>query len=259
MRKFVKPQAGLGWGLTVALAVMLFAFLPSRASDAAEPLSDAQKKAVEDLIHDYIMDHPNVMIESLHAYDAKERAAQEEAAQKAVSSNRDALERDPSAPVGGNPKGDVTVVEFFDYRCGYCKKAAPAIQELLKTDPNIRIVFKEFPILGPDSVTAARAALAAWKIAPEKYVPLHMALMETRGDLSEARVLEVAKKVGIDPDKLKTAMGDAQIQAALEQNVALAQALQISGTPAFVVGGKMVPGAVDLATLRGMVKEARAS
>jgi protein-disulfide isomerase len=253
------PDKAPSSALIVALVAMLSASLWWRPALAAEPFSDAQKQAVESLIRDYIMNHPEVMLESLQAYDARQRDAREEAAQKAVGDNRDALERDASNPVGGNPKGDVTIVEFFDYRCGYCKKVVPSIQELIKTDRNIRVVFKEFPILGPDSVTAARAALAAWKIAPEKYLPLHVALMEARGEISEARVLETAKKVGIDPEKLKAAMNDPKIQSQLEQNASLAQALQISGTPAFVVGGRVVPGAVDLATLREMVKEARAS
>jgi protein-disulfide isomerase len=252
-------KAARSTALIVALMAMALAYPLQRPSVAAEPLSDAQKQAVESLIRDYIMDHPEVMLESLQAYEVKQRSAQEKAAQKAVADNRDALEADATNPVGGNPKGDVTIVEFFDYRCGYCKKVVPSIQELLKTDHNIRVVFKEFPILGPDSVTAARAALAAWKVAPEKYVPLHVALMEMRGEFSEARVLEAAKKTGIDPEKLKAAMNDPKIQSQLEQNVALAQELQISGTPAFVIGGKVVPGAVDLATLREMVKEARAS
>ena len=248
-----------GAGVLMLAMVAVAGMDDPRPASAAEALSDAQKQAVEQLVHDYLMKNPEVLLESLQAYDAKQRDAHEQLAQKAVASSRDPLERDASTPVGGDPKGDVTVVEFFDYRCGYCKKALPSVQELLKSDGNIRMVFKELPILGPDSVTAAQAALAAWNIAPDKYVSLHMALMEARGDLSEARVLDIAKKVGIDPAKLKTAMADPQIKAQLERNAELAQTLQIGGTPAFVIGGKLVPGAVDLATMREMVKAARAS
>lgn len=250
------------WGrllvLITALSAALAASPLSRVASAADALSEAQKQAVEQQIRQFIMNNPEVMMESLQAYDAKQRDEQEQAAQKAVASNRDALERDANTPVGGNVKGDVTVVEFFDYRCGYCKKVLPSIQELIKSDSSVRLVFKELPILGPDSVTAARAALATWRIAPDKYVPLHVALMEARGELSEARVLEMAKKIGIDSDKLKATMNDPQITAQLERNSALAQTLQIGGTPAFVIGGKLVPGAVDLATLQEMVKAARA-
>ena len=225
---------------------------------AAQALSDAQKQAVEQLIRDYIMKNPEVMIESLQAYQAGQHTAQQEAAQKAVADNRSVLERDAATPVGGNPKGNVTVVDFFDYHCGYCKKALPSVQALLKDDNDVRVVFKELPILGPGSVTAAQAALATWKIAPDKYLPFHVALMEWRGDLSEARVMEVAKKVGIDTAKLKTAMADPEITAQLKRNAELAQELQIGGTPAFIIGGKLVPGAVDLDTMQEMVKAARA-
>lgn len=253
--RMMRTAAGVLMLAIVALAGMA-ALQPGRAS---EGLPEAQKQAVEQLIHDYIMKNPEVLLESLQAYDAKQRDAHQELAQQAVTDNRDALERDAATPVGGNPKGDVTVVEFFDYRCGYCKKALPGVQELLKTDANVRMVFKDLPILGPDSVTAARAALAAWNIAPDKYVPLHIALMQARGELSEARVLDIAKGVGIDPGKLKTAMADPRIEAQLKRNAELAQTLKIGGTPAFVIGGKLVPGAIDLDTMREMVQAARAS
>ncbi len=244
--------------LAVALVPVLVPVLGTLQPAAAEALSDAQKQAVEQLIRDYIMKNPEVVIDSLQAYQSSQHTAQQEAAQKAVADNRNLLERDPATPVGGNPKGGVTVVEFFDYHCGYCKKALPSIQALLKDDDDVRVVFKELPILGPGSVIAAQAALATWKIAPDKYVPLYMALMEWRGDLAEARVLEIAKKVGIDTAKLKTAMADPEINAQLKRNADLAQELQIGGTPAFVIGGKLVPGAVDLDTMQEMVKAARA-
>lgn len=241
--------------LALVLAVPVAAALQPAV---AQGLSDAQKQAVEQLIRDYIMKNPEVMIESLQAYQAGQQDAQQAKAQQAVADNRTVLERDAATPVGGNPKGNVTVVEFFDYHCGYCKKALPSVQALLKDDNDVRIVFKELPILGPGSVTAAQAALATWKIVPDKYVPLHMALMEWRGDLTEDRVLEIAKKVGIDTAKLKTAMADPGIAAQLKRNAELAQELQIGGTPAFVIGGKLVPGAVDLDTMQEMVKAARA-
>lgn len=227
-------------------------------ADAADALSPAQKSAVQDIVRDYILKNPETLIESLRSYEDKQQASQQEAAQKAIAANRDALERDPGAPVAGNPKGDVTVVEFFDYRCPYCKKVLPTVQELLKSDTNIRWVFKELPILGPDSITASAAALAVWKIAPDKYLPFHVAMMETRGEFNEARILETAKKVGIDPDKLKAAMADPEIKARIESNHDLANTLQINGTPAFIVGGKLVPGAADLTTLRDMIQKARA-
>ncbi|MBK8176923.1 MAG: DsbA family protein [Rhodospirillales bacterium] len=220
-------------------------------------MTDAQKREVEKVIHDYIMAHPEVMIDALRGYQERQRQSAEKDAKQAVAANLDAIERDPASPVAGNPNGDVTIVEFFDYHCGYCKKAAPAVQELLKTDPNIRLVFKEFPILGDESVQAAHYALAAWKVAPGKYMPFHVALMEIRGSLSESRILDAAKSVGIDPAKLKAAKDDPAIGSAIEQTLILARTLQVSGTPAFVIGGQLVPGAIDVEAMRDMVKTAR--
>ena len=244
-------------GVLSLAALLALLALPAGPISAAEELSAAQQERIQAMIREYILKNPELIIESLRGYEDKHRQASEEEAKKAIAANRDALEKNPFSPVAGNPQGDVTIVEFFDYRCGYCKKALPAVQELLKTDKNVRMVFKEFPILGPDSLIAARAALAVWKIAPAKYLPFHLALMESRGELSEGRVLEIAKKVGIDPEKLEPAKADPEIDATIERNHELARTLQISGTPAFVVGGRLVPGAVDVATLRELVEAAR--
>jgi len=151
----------------------------------------------------------------------------------------------------------VTIVEFFDYQCPYCKRVFPAVQTLLKTDGNIRYVFKEFPILGPQSVVAARAALAAWKLDRDRYVPFHTALMQSRGRLSERKILDVAAEIGLDVERLRAAMADPGIDKVLARNAELARALDINGTPAFVIGEKVVPGAVDLETLTALVSQAR--
>jgi protein-disulfide isomerase len=240
----------------LSLAALLA--LPAGPVSAAEALSGAQQEQIEAVVREYILKNPEILVESLRGYEEKHRQATEEDAKKAIAANRDALEKNPTSPVAGNPQGDVTIVEFFDYRCGYCKKVLPSIQELLKTDQNVRVVFKEFPILGPDSVIAAQTALAVWKIAPAKYLPFHFALMESRGELDEGRVREIAKKVGLDVEKLEAAKADPEIKATIERNHELARELQINGTPAFIVGGRLVPGAVDLATLREMVGTARA-
>src|SRR5512132_901353 len=231
---------------------------PAGPVSAAEALPAAQQELIEAVVREYILKNPEVIVESLRGYEDKQRLTTEADAKKAIATNRDALEKNPNSPVAGNPQGDVTIVEFFDYRCGYCKKVLPSVQELLKTDKNVRMVFKEFPILGPDSVIAARTALAVWKIAPAKYLPFHLALMESRGELSEGRVLEIAKKVGLDVEKLEAAKADPEIDAAIERNHELARTLQINGTPAFVAGGRLVPGALDATTLREMVGTARA-
>jgi protein-disulfide isomerase len=226
---------------------------------AAQQTSEAERKRVEAIVHDYLMNNPDVLVDSLRAYEAKRQDLAQKEAQAALVTFRSAIERDPRAPVAGNPKGDVTIVEFFDYRCGYCKKVTPVVREMLKKDGNVRFVFKEFPILGPESRKAAEAAQAAWAIAPDKYLAFHVALMENRGNLDEARVFEIAQSVGIDPAKLKTAMTDPSVKAKLADNLELAQKLQINGTPAFIVNDQIVPGAVDLETLVAAVEAARKS
>lgn len=246
-------------GLILRCALALCALLVARTPIfAAEPLSDEQTRAVEKLVREYILKNPEMIVESLRGYEEKQRQAADEEAQKAIAAHRDAILNDPTSPIAGNPNGNVTVVQFFDYRCGYCKKVVPSLRELLKTDKDVRLVLKEFPILGPDSVTASRAALATWNIAPDKYFPFHLALMESRGEMNEARVLETAKKVGIDVDKLQAAMADPAIKTAIDRNMDLARTLHVNGTPAFIIGNQLVPGAIDLDTLREMVATARA-
>lgn len=254
--------------LARALVLGLFALPPLALAPAgaAEPagaaaagLSADQTRAVQELVRQFILDNPETIIESMQNYQIRQQLAEQEAATAALATYRDEIKNDASSPVAGNPKGDVTVVEFFDYRCAYCKRVFPGIQELLKSDGNVRYVFKELPILGPDSVTASRAALAVWSLNPEKYFAFHSALMETKGALGEEQVLATAKKVGLDPDKVKAAMAKPEIQQTIERNLDLAQKLNVQGTPAFIVGDTLMPGAVDADQLRELVAAARKS
>lgn len=238
------------------LAALFLAATVSLAS-AAEPLSPAQKDAVREVVREYLMENPEVLIEALQAYEARMAEDQQKQQQQALAQRREQLERDPTSPVAGDPNGDVTLVEFTDYRCGYCKKVFPAVQDLLKADGKIRYVIKELPILGPESVAAARAALAVWRSTPAKYMAFHSALMTARGSLDEPRILEIAAEVGIEAKALMSAMRDPEIAAILGKNRELAQSLNINGTPAFVVGGRLVPGAVEADTLRQLVAAAR--
>lgn len=224
----------------------------------AADLSAEQRAQIESIVRQYLIQNPETIVEALQAYEERQSAVSEQASAAAIVQARQDLERDPDAPVAGNPKGNTTVVEFFDYRCGYCKRMVPTIRSLLKDDGDVRYVFRELPILGPESVTAAKAALAVAKITPEKYFPYHVALMENRGALSEARVFELAEAQGIEPARLRTAMGDPAIAAHLQRTAELARKINISGTPAFIVGGRLVPGAVDLDSLKELIKAARA-
>ena len=243
-------------GLLLAAAWISGWGSPGPANAAEVPA--AQRAEIEQIVREYLLKNPETIVNALQAYEAQQSAAAEKASAAAIVSLRQELERDPAAPVAGNPKGGTTIVEFFDYRCGYCKRMVPTIQSLLKSDGDIRYVFREFPILGPESVTASKAALAVWKLAPEKYFPFHMALMENRGALTEARVFELAQAQGIEPQRLRTAMADSAIEEHLRRTAELARKINVNGTPAFVVGGRLVPGAVDLDHLKELIAAARA-
>jgi protein-disulfide isomerase len=249
MRLFSFRGAALGLPLAALAAVAAPPPL------AAAEFSAEQRQAIGQIVRDYLIKNPDVMLEVLEA--AKEKINNEEKAQRAaalVERRRDIFE-DPNAPVAGNPQGDVTLVEFFDYRCPYCKQVAPAIEALLGEDKQLRVVYKEFPVLGPESVTAARAALAARKQG--KYEALHQALMAMKGQINEAAIFNAAKSVGIDVERLKRDMKAPEIDAMLQANHQLAAALDIRGTPGFVIGDEIVPGAVSVDALRQLIATAR--
>jgi protein-disulfide isomerase len=224
---------------------------------AAQTSAPPDRQAVEQIIHDYLIAHPEVVIEALKANDAKAKEQEEAETRAEIVKHQDELLHDPKSPVGGNPAGDVTIVEFFDYRCPYCKQVEPALEALLKEDPRIRVVYKEFPILGPASLIASRVSLAALKQSPQKYARLHATLMNAKGELNEDTIMKTAEGAGLDITKIKADMNGRDIDALIKRNYDLADALKISGTPAFIIGTAMSPGAVDLATFRRMVADAR--
>jgi protein-disulfide isomerase len=222
---------------------------------AADTFSAEQRQSIEAIVRDYLIKNPDVMLEVLEA--AKEKIRNDAEAQRvaALSERRQEIFDDPNAPVVGNPQGDVTLVEFFDYRCPYCKQVAPAIQALVGEDKQLRIVYKEFPVLGPESVTASRAALAARKQG--KYEALHRALITMKGQINDAAIFSAAQSAGLDVEKLKRDMQAPEIDRVLQANQQLAEALDIHGTPGFVIGDEVVPGAVGVDALRQMIAAAR--
>ncbi len=243
-------------GLFVAAALALAIFAMSALNPApAADLTPAQRQEVEQIIHDYLLKNPDVLIDALRGAEAKlNREADAKAVQTLKDRHREIFD-DAATPVGGNPHGDATIVEFFDYRCPYCKQVQPALQKLLQQDPQLRIVYKELPVLGPASVTAAHAALAARKQG--KYEAFHAAMMAARGQITEATIDRVAASAGLDLDQLKKDLASPEIEQAIKDNLALADALDIHGTPAFIVGDHIVPGAVELDALKEMVADAR--
>jgi protein-disulfide isomerase len=245
------------WFPVVGCAALLSILLAAPSARAAEMSIPADRQALEQIIHDYLMNHPEVLIEALKASDARMKAQEEAEARAQIVKHQDELLRDAKSPVGGNPGGDVTIVEFFDYRCPYCKQVEPALEALLKEDSRVRVVYKEFPILGPDSLIASRVSLAAWKQSPPKYARLHAALMSAQGSLSEDTILKAAEAAGLNLARIKADMRTAEIEALIKSTYELAETLDIHGTPAFIVGNALAPGAVDLPMLRKMVAEAR--
>jgi protein-disulfide isomerase len=242
--------------LVVALVLAATAVaLPSAPARADAPFTPEQKAAMDKMIHDYIMAHPEVVIESIRAERLREKEEAAEDAKSAIAERRNDLLQDPTSAVGGNPKGDVTLVEFFDYRCPYCKQVEPSLEALLKEDRNLRIVYKEFPVLGPASVTASRVALAARKQG--KYEQFRHAMMTTKGQIDDEVVMRVAQSSGLDMTRLKTDMQAPEIEEILKSNLDLAVALGVQGTPAFVVGDTMAPGAADIDSLRKLIAAAR--
>lgn len=221
-----------------------------------DPLSPERKAEIEALVRDYILQHPEIILESVAIMQAREEAQKSQSAKQALVDNRDALERDPGDPVLGNPDGDVTIVEFFDYQCGYCKTMMQPLLDLVHADGNIRLILKEFPILGPASETASLASLAAAR--QDKYMEFHIALLALRGRLSPEAIWQVALETGLDVDTLKADMADPALQTQIRKSFKLAQALEIQGTPAFTIGTHVVPGAVSKEQLAELVAEARA-
>jgi len=210
---------------------------------------------VEKVVAGYLHDHPDAVFAALQAYQKRQDAAAAETARATIKAAAAELLHDQSTPVGGNPVGDVTVVEFFDYQCPYCKAVAPDLAKALAADGKIRMVYKEFPILGPASITAAKAALAAQ--AQGKYVAFHDQLIAFKGHLSNDDVFAIAATVGLDVARLKADMEKPEIRAAIKRNYELADKLNIQGTPAFIIGGEMLPGAASLDELTAAVKRAR--
>lgn len=238
------------------LAAAWCATAPARAADpiAADP-HVAQRPQIEAIIHDYLMQHPDVLIAALRVAQDKMHHDDDAKASQAVIEHRRDVFNDPTTPVGGNPNGNVTVVEFFDYRCPYCKQVEPSLESMLKQDPKLRLVYKEFPILGPVSLTAAHAALAA--LRQNKYDAFHAAMMEARGNITDDTVYQIAGSVGLDVAKLKRDMASPEVAQQIKNNMKLADTLDIHGTPAFVIGDKVVPGALDLDALKTMVGDQR--
>ncbi len=241
--------------LASAMFAVLVTLGPAVARADEQPLTDKQQEAIKKLVHDYLMEHPETIMEAVQAYREKERLAAEDAAKKAVVARHDQLTNDPTSPVVGNPDGDVTVVEFFDYHCPYCKAMSDNVLDMVNTDGKVRLIMKELPILGADSVYAARAAIASRR--QHLYIEFHKALMHLKGPLNEGSVMQTAAAVGLNVDKLKKDMNDQEVESIIDADLELAREIGVDGTPGWVVGDKVTSGAMSPQAFKQLIDQGR--
>lgn len=239
--------------LAAGAAAAMLTFSPVLADE----FTGAQKNELDEIIRSYILENPEVIVEAMQVLEQRQQQAQRTADADLVARFSGRLLDDGFSFVGGNPDGDVTVVEFLDYRCGYCKQAHDGVQALVASDSNIRYVVKEFPILGPDSTYAARAAMASLAQGPELYAAFNDAMMRHQGELGARAVMGIAESVGIDGDQLQAEMDSPQIAERIRATYGLAREMGINGTPAFVIGDEIVRGYVPYDNLRELVEVAR--
>lgn len=244
--------------IAAALTALALLAIPAQAFDITK-MTPAESAAFGAEVRDYLVKNPEVMVEVMTALESKQADAQAASDVDIIAANKAQIFDDSTSWVGGNPQGDLTVVEFLDYRCGYCRKAHSEVQDLVKSDGNIRYVVKEFPILGEDSVTASRFAISVLQVAgPEAYGRVKDAFYTSyKGAMSEANLRGLATSLGIDAGPVMARMNAPEVNAILQANHALAAKLQIQGTPTFVIGDQMLRGYVPLDGMRQIVDEAR--
>jgi len=246
--------------LSVRTAALLFSSLVAFGAPALAQNADAAKAGssvltrgdVEGIVRDFINENPQLILTAVDAYQQRTMQEQQSAA---VKMNKDRLFRNERSPFIGNENGDVTIVEFFDYNCGYCKKVLPELQALVNEDKNVKIVFKELPILGPSSELAAKWALAAHR--QSKYFDFHTRLMKHQGQINADVLTRVATEAGLNVDKARQDAEGTEVLISLEQNRSLASQMNINGTPAFVLGEEIVPGALPMSEMKVKIQEAR--
>jgi protein-disulfide isomerase len=241
--------------LPAAISALLA--LPAASFDPAN-MTPAEREAFNAAVRATILSNPQIVAEALQLVEEQQQLASVEADKALVVANSTALFEDPASWVGGNPKGDITLIKFSDYRCGYCRKANEEVDELVRSDGNIRYILKEFPILGEESTLSAQFAVAALQLGgAETYDKAHDALISFRGAVTSAALRDLAVELGLDPDAVAARMASPEVASVIDANHALGQTMQISGTPTFVIGGQMVRGYLPLDVMRQVVAEER--
>ena len=232
--------------------VMLWSF---GVSVHAAEFNDAQRKEMESIVRDYLLANPEILQEMNQTLEQQQKQAEDLQRKSGLAKNATAIFHDKTDFVAGNPKGKVTMVEFFDYNCGYCKKGFPEVMAMLEADKDLRFVLKEFPILSDDSEYAAKAAIAS--IKQGKYWALHVAMFQHEGKITKDSVDEIASGLGLNMEQLKKDMDDPATADILLRNRNLAQALAIGGTPAFIIDDRLVPGYLPRDELASAVNDVR--
>jgi protein-disulfide isomerase len=243
--------------LAPALLALSLAAAPQAAP--AQSFSDVQRGDIEKIVRDYLIAHPEVLEEAMNELTKRQATADAEKHQASIDKNSEVIFNSSRGVTLGNKDGDVTFVEFFDYNCGYCKRAMADMLDLMKADPKLKVVLKEFPVLSQGSVEAAQVAVAVRMQDPtgKKYLDFHQKLLGGRGAADKARALAAAKEAGLDMAKLEKDLGSQEVRATLEENLKLAESLGMNGTPSYVIGKQIVIGAVGADALREKISTAR--
>src|SRR3954462_10929945 len=243
----------------LAPALFALAMFGAAAPASADSFSDAQRTDIEVIIKNYLVTHPEVLEEAMAELTKRQAAAETQKHEASVAQNSDAIFNSPRQVVLGNKDGDVTFVEFFDYNCGYCKRAMDDMLTLMKADPKLKVVLKEFPVLSQGSVEAAQVAVAVRMQDPsgKKYLDFHQKLLGGRGAADKARAMAAAKEAGLDMAKLENDLASSEVRVTLEENMKLAESLGMNGTPSYVIGKQVVIGAVGVDSLKEKISTAR--
>ena len=243
----------------LAPALLALALSGAPVAASAQNFSDGQRSEIEKIVKDYLLAHPEVLEEVSAELSKRQAAAEAEKHEATVSENAQAIFNSPRGVTLGNKDGDVNFVEFFDYNCGYCKRAMSDMIDLMKTDQKLKVVLKEFPVLGPGSVEAAQVAVAVRMQDPggKKYLDFHQKLLGGKGQADKARALAAAKDAGLDVARIEKDMTSPEVKATIEENFKLAEAMGMNGTPSYVIGKQVVVGAIGLDGLKEKVGLAR--
>jgi protein-disulfide isomerase len=243
----------------LAPALLALALCGAPPAASAQSFSDAQRGDIEKIIRTYLVSHPEVLEEAIAELNKRQAAAEEQKHEASIAENASKIFNSPRGVVLGNKDGDVTFVEFFDYNCGYCKRAMADMLDLMKTDPKLKVVLKEFPVLSPGSVEAAQVAVAVRMQDPggKKYLDFHQRLLGGRGPADKAHALAAARDAGLDVTRLEKDLASPEVKATIDENFKLAEAMGMNGTPSYVIGKQVVVGAIGLEGLKEKIGLAR--